>query len=297
MANILIVGAGGFVGRHLARSMAGANAVTGFGRSARPVDFPSNAAWIEHDLNRPELPESMPRSIDVVVHLAQSRMFRNFPSDANDVLAVNVRSTVDLALWAHKAGARKFIFTSTGGLCGTSDRPLTETDPFVGGGRLGLYFATKYSSELLLEALRPILSQVILRPFFVYGAGQDPTMLISRLIVSVKNGAPIQLQGQDGIRINPVYVMDCVRAIEGATTVPGNYLLNVAGPETVSLRQIGEIIGRYVGKAPVFVIDPDAKPGNVIGDIKKITEILGAPSVTFAEGVAALCAEPNDRPA
>lgn len=289
MSNILIVGAGGFMGRHLARSMAARHRVTGLGRSGRPAGFPDNAAWIEHDLIRPDLPAGMPSEIDVVVHLAQSRKFRDFPSGASDVLGVNVRSTFELALWAQKAGAKKFIFTSTGGLCGTSDQPLTEAAPYVGGGRLGLYFAAKYSSELLLDALRPILSQVILRPFFVYGVGQDSTMLVSRLIDVVKAGSPIQLQGRDGIRINPVHVDDCVGAIERAATVSGSHLLNVAGPDVVSLRDIGEIIGRCVDRAPVFAVDERASPGHVVGDIKQMTDVLGPPTVRFADGIEAIC--------
>src|SRR5947209_10507527 len=140
MAEVLIVGAAGFIGRHLASSMEKQHAVTGLGRGGRPAEFPAGASWIEHDLNEAGLPDKMPKKIDVVVHLAQSRKFRDFPNEASDVLAVNVRSTFELALWAQKAGARKFIFTSTGGLCGTSDHPITETDPYVGGGRLGLYF-------------------------------------------------------------------------------------------------------------------------------------------------------------
>jgi UDP-glucose 4-epimerase len=289
MAKVLIVGAAGFIGRHLTRSIEGQHAVTGLGRGGRPATFPVNASWIEHDLNDSALPRTMPKEIDIVVHLAQSRKFRDFPNEASDVLAVNVRSTFELALWAQKAGARKFIFTSTGGLCGTSNHPITETDPYVGGGRLGLYFATKYSSELLLEALRPIISQVVLRPFFVYGVGQDPTMLISRLIQTVRNGEPIQLQGQDGIKINPVHVLDCVQAIERAVTVSGSHLLNVAGPDVVSLREVGEIIGRCVGRQPNFIIDPLTPPGHVVGDIDRMRDVLGAPGIKFAEGMTALC--------
>jgi UDP-glucose 4-epimerase len=291
MAKVLIVGAAGFIGRHLARSMERQHAVTGLGRGGRPATFPVNASWIEHDLNEPVLPRTMPKEIDIVVHLAQSRKFRDFPKEASDVIAVNVRSTFELALWAQKAGAKKFIFTSTGGLCGTSDRPLTETDPYVGGGRLGLYFATKYSSELLLEALRPILSQVVLRPFFVYGLGQDPTMLISRLIQVVKKGEPIQLQGRSGIRINPIHVLDCVQAIEHAATVTGSHLLNIAGPDVVSLREVGEIIGRCVGRPPVFIVDASMPAGHVVGDINLMTNVLGAPSIRFAEGMSALCSD------
>jgi nucleoside-diphosphate-sugar epimerase len=231
----------------------------------------------------------MPPEIDVVIHLAQSRKFRDFPNGALDVLDVNVRSAFELALWAHKAGAKKFILTSTGGLCGTSDHPLTETDPYVGGGRLGLYFASKYSAELLLGALEPIISLVVLRLFFVYGAGQDTSMLISRLIQAVRSGSPIQLQGRDGIRINPIYIQDCVRAIERAATIPGSHLLNIAGPEVVSLRDVGNIIGRCLGRLPVFDVDEAASPGHVVGDIKRMTDALGPPTVRFADGIAAIC--------
>jgi nucleoside-diphosphate-sugar epimerase len=58
-------------------------------------------------------------------------------------------------------------------------------------------------SEIIAENYAPYMNIVILRFFFVYGPRQNTTMLIPRLIRSIKEGNPIILQGSNGIRINP----------------------------------------------------------------------------------------------
>ena len=68
-----------------------------------------------------------------------------------------------------------------------------------------------------MEAYQGEFVVVILRFFFVYGPGQSNEMLIPRLVKSVREGQPIALDGLDGLRINPVYVEDAVRAVVSAS--------------------------------------------------------------------------------
>jgi len=112
--------------------------------------------------------------------------------------------------------------------------------------------------------------------------------LIPRLVQSVREGRSITLQGQDGIRINPTYVTDAAAAIVQALTLAGSHKINVGGPEVLSLRQIGEIIGQRVGREPIFQIEADAAPRHLVGDIGKMSQLLGAPQIQFADGVRLL---------
>jgi nucleoside-diphosphate-sugar epimerase len=129
------------------------------------------------------------------------------------------------------------------------------------------------------------MNVIMLRFFFVYGPGQKRTMLIPRLIDSVKNGTPITLQGSDGIRINPTYAGDAASAIKSALDLTDSQKINVGGPDILSLRQIGEMIGDMVEKDPVFTVQNELKPKNIIGDIQKMTKLLGAPTTSFREGI------------
>jgi hypothetical protein len=55
----------------------------------------------------------------------------------------------------------------------------------------------------------------------------------------------------------------------------------------LSLREIGEVIGKLVGIKPAFQSQPGPEPQHLIGDISKMTEMLGPPLVGFEEGMKA----------
>ena len=116
-------------------------------------------------------------------------------------------------------------------------------------------------------------------------------MLIPRLVDRVRQGKPIVLQGRDGIRTNPTYVSDSVSAICRSLEVEGSHKVNVAGPEVLSMREIGEIIGQVLSKRPKFQLKPDVEPLNLIGDITKMSRILDPPVVGFNDGIEAYLKE------
>jgi UDP-glucose 4-epimerase len=162
---------------------------------------------------------------------------------------------------------------------------LTEDMEILAKGDLGFYLGTKLCSEVMAENYATHLNMIVLRFFFVYGPGQRKSMLIPRLVQSVTEGRPIILQGQNGIRMNPTYVSDAVTAIHRSLDLQGLHKVNVGGPEVLSLREMGEIIGRLMGVEPAFESQSGPEPRHLIGDISKMTEMLGAPTVCFQEGI------------
>jgi len=152
-------------------------------------------------------------------------------------------------------------------------------------GDLGFYLCTKLCSENVAESYTPYMNVIVLRVFFVYGPGQRQGMLIPRLVRAVVNGKPIILQGSDGIRINPTYVDDAVAAIKHSVKLVGNHKINVGGPEVLSLREIGETIGQARGRRPNFSVRANSDPRHLVGDIRKMSELLGQPEVRFREGI------------
>ena len=78
------------------------------------------------DLSRPWEFSKLPPFIDVVIHLAQSNHFKDFPSYASDIFNVNVSSSVYLLEYARSANAKLFVYTSTGGVYGHSNKPFYE---------------------------------------------------------------------------------------------------------------------------------------------------------------------------
>ena len=72
-------------------------------------------------------------------------------------------------------------------------------------------------------------------------------MLIPRLVRRVSENAPITLEEPDGMQLNPVAVGDVVETIVRCLTLDRSATLNVAGPEVLTLREIGRRIGSAAG--------------------------------------------------
>lgn len=286
MARVLITGATGMIGTHLTEKLADKHEVFSLGRRASVV---VSIKHVNCDLARNRLPQGLPDNIDTVIHLAQSAHFREFPDKADDIFSVNVSSTQLLLDWARRAGATHFVYASSGGIYGHGRDAFREDDLFHGGAELGYYLASKRCAEMIVESYASCFTVAILRFFFVYGPRQGGSMLMPRLVRAVQHGRPITLQGQEGIRINPIHVSDAVRCIEAALGLRESEKVNVAGGEVVSLRALGELIGLQLAKQPAFEFQP-GEPRHLIGDTEKMRRLLASPTVTLEEGLRSLTA-------
>ncbi|MFL5935855.1 MAG: NAD-dependent epimerase/dehydratase family protein [Gaiellaceae bacterium] len=278
---ILVTGASGFVGRRFVEMYSGRHDLFALVRSPGP-DL-AGVEWIVHDLVDPLDEAGLPERLDAVAHLAQSRRYRDFPDGARDVFDVNVRSTLGLLEYARLAGARSFVFTSSGGVYGYSYERFAETEPV---SPLNFYLSSKYSAELLIANYQRFFSTVVLRPFFVYGPGQD-RMLIPTLIDRVTAGEVVTVEGARGLRITPTYVDDVVRALEPALHFSGAGLFNVAGDEAVTITELVELIGVATGREPRVEHAPQESGGDLLGDNTQMREVLGVvPEVDLRDGLA-----------
>lgn len=291
MHRVLVTGATGFVGRQLVRRMVGDFELYCLSRRPAPDLELEGITWQEHDLSQSNLPAEMPSGIDSVIHLAQSRHYRDFPEKADDIYNINVHSTALLAEWARSVGVTRFISVSSGGIYRPSEAPLTEDSPIHFEGPLSYYMATKHAAELLLEPYASFFAVIILRPFFIYGPNQPHDMFIPRIIGKVRRGDAVILQSSDGIRVNPVHVNDMVNAILKTLTLDHIGPINVAGPDVLTLKSLANIIAGHCGLKAVFKEQVDAKPAHRVAEISLMAEILGHPGVRFETGVATLCGE------
>ena len=278
---VLVTGANGFIGRRLLETYAGDHELLALARTPGP-DL-AGVEWITRDLREPLDAAGLPDRIDAVIHLAQSRRYRDFPEGVRDVFEVNTRSTLDLLEYARRAGAQSFVFTSSGGVYGNGDAPFAETDPAV---PLSFYFSSKYSAELMIANYQPFFNSVVLRLFFVYGPGQD-RMLIPTLIDRVTNDEVVTVEGELGLRINPIYVDDAVRVFQPALHFSGAGLFNVAGDEAVTIKDLAKLIGDVAGRRPKIKHTQSDSAGDLLGDNTKMRDSLGiVPEVSLRDGLA-----------
>lgn len=280
---ILITGAAGFIGGHLVSRLASEHEVFAVTRH-EPGEDAGSVRWIEHDLSGSLAEAPFPEQVDAVIHLAQSRQYRDFPGGAADMFAINVESTFRLLEYARRAGARTFVFTSTGGVYGSSEH-ATESDPL---NPLNFYMSSKASAEVLVASYRSLLDAVILRLFFVYGPGQAG-MMIPSLLERVRTGAPVTVDGDPGLKVNPIHVRDAVAVFEPALRLGCSDLFNVAGDEAVTITELVRLMAEVVGRQPVIEHRPANQPGDLIGSNERMKEILGVrPRISLREGLRSM---------
>ncbi|MBD3843591.1 MAG: NAD(P)-dependent oxidoreductase, partial [Campylobacterales bacterium] len=287
--NILVTGANGLLGRYLVELLSNYHKVFAIVKDKENLNFElnDNISVIEIDLSLVDT-ELFPKNIDVVYYLAQSNRFREFPEGVDDMLSVNVVAPNILAKWAVRSGVKKFIYASSGGVYTNPNKPVKEFFDINANEKLGFYLNSKLSAEMLLKNYVSLFETfAIIRPFFMYGVGQNENMLIPRLISSMQNEKEITLNGVNGIKINPIYVTDASEAVANILDLTGEYIINIAGNEVVSLRELCVKIGELVDKKPVFKIN-DVSQNDLVADIEMMKKELIIPSISLVNGLERL---------
>ena len=258
---ILLTGASGLIGKSLTKFLTAHEVI-----DIRKIQSKHNSSLL--DFAKEWSINDLPPKIDTIVHLAQSRNFRNFPHAAEDVYSVNTLSTAKLLNFAYSTGVKNFIYTSTGGVYKPKNSILAEDSHLLPIGELSFYFTSKLNSEMLCNAYSEILNITVVRPFFVYGPNQSSDMLIPRIFHSVKNSDPILLAGKEGISINPIFVEDAVKFLVGIIENEICGVYNLAGNEIVSLKKITDKISHLLNKAAIFNFSSESP--NLIANIDNL---------------------------
>jgi nucleoside-diphosphate-sugar epimerase len=216
-------------------------------------------------LRRPALP----RHVDAVMHLAQSRHYRDFPEHANELYAVNTAATAALLEYAAEVGVGRFVLASTG----------TVYEPY--GGRLAedmalsptsLYSATKLAAEALMQGWRSRFAVCALRLFFPFGPGQTGR-LVPRLVERIRAGRAVTLDGDaDGLTLVPTFVDDVAAVFEAALQDDWNGIFNVAAPRAASLRELALAIGKVLGVEPRFERSGVAQAPRIVPELCRLAE-------------------------
>jgi UDP-glucose 4-epimerase len=285
MKTALVTGAAGLLGRATVDALADDGVEVHALVRDPSQGFRDDVRFLSADLSRPLAESALPKKVDAVFHLAQAREFRDFPGAAPTVFAINLASTAFLLDYATRSGVTNFVYASSGGVYrGSAGTELTEDSPLHAPADLGFYLATKLSSEALVGSYGDQFSTAVLRYFFIYGPAQSRSMLIPRLYDRVRNGEALALQGPDGMRINPVHASDAAAATIAAAGLEGRATVNVAGAETVSLRDIGDLFGSDSGVDPLFE-QGEGAPADLIASTARMSALLRPPSITLREAL------------
>jgi nucleoside-diphosphate-sugar epimerase len=282
---ILMTGATGLLGNRVAAIAPNNCRLISIGRNPA-AGLPAHVEHLSVDLADPEMWRQLPSRIDTVIHLAQSRRFREFPNGAADVFAVNTRSTALLLDHAVKSGCKEFIYASTGGVY-KPGAILTESSQLLDFDEMQIYPASKLAAEAMLGSYARAFRVVTIRIFFMYGEGQHESMLIPRLVGSIRKGSPISLTGLDGFRFNPLYVGDAASLVWAVVDSKFSGVLNVAGPVELTLGEVCRRLGAMVGIDPLFEII-EGKPTDFRVNLELLERNFGQMATSFEVGARAI---------
>ena len=227
-ARVVIVGAGGFVGRTLHEQLGAA------GIAVLPVDLP------QYDLTLPAAGDTLAaalRPTDAVVFLASLT-----PDHGRDAgtLRTNIAIAEGVLAALAQAPVAHLLYFSTDGVYPFGRALISETSP---AAPTDSYGAMHLAREILVRDLagRQGLPLAVLRATLIFG-GRDTHNSYgpNRLRRMAAQGGRITLFGEGEEMRDHVYVGDVARLILAVLRRRSSGLLNVASGQSVSYRQLAE---------------------------------------------------------
>jgi len=303
--NILVTGAAGFIGSHVAEALlARGDVVAGldnFNDYYDPARKRANVALLtasprftlhEADVRDAEAMERIcaEGGFDVIVHLAAMAGVRYSIERAPLYVDVNVGGTVNLLEAARKASIPHFVFASTSSVYGRSERlPFREDDPL--GCPLAPYPATKIAGEVMGHAYHNMfgLSFTAVRFFSVYGPRGRPDMMPYIITDCIVRDRKFKLYEAGEMYRDWTYVADIAAGVVAAADRPLGYqVINLGRGEPVRMADFVELIEELVGKSARMATPPapPSEPPVTCADITKACDLLEyEPTVPVAEGM------------
>lgn len=281
---VVVTGAAGFLGRHIARRFRDEGwQVTGFDVSPFEEDGIRSA---QGDLTDANSVEQVAEGHDVIAHvgaIGDVYLAGDQPSLAAEV---NVLGTANVAEVAVRHGLR-LVYASTWEVYGhPSYQPLDEEHPTMPDHP---YSITKLAGESLVlsaAALRS-LSGVALRLGTAYGSGLRPNSVFRIFIDKARKGEPITIQGDGSQGRQFTHASDIANAFWlAAQSEVAGVAMNIVAPETVSVRRLAEMI---VNRFPTELTFGEPRPGDVppaLVSAARAEELLGWKAVMpFDQGL------------
>jgi dihydroflavonol-4-reductase len=238
---VLITGATGFTGGHLARALAGRGYdVAALVRDvARAQDLASSGVRLEQgDLRDRASLMRATANVDVVYHVAAIYRQAGLPRDAYH--AVNAVAVRDIIEAAAANGVRRVVHCSTVGVHGDVEHPPANEDAPLRPG--DVYQETKLEGERLAReaAARLGIEVTIVRPTGIYGPG-DRRLL--KLFRGVARRRWVTL-GSGEIYYHLTYIDDLVEGFRlcGEHEAAANRTYILAGGEVTTLNALVQIV-------------------------------------------------------
>ena len=303
---VLVTGAAGFIGSHLAKKFADrGDEVVGIDnfndivydserkrRRAQELAPLSNFKMIEEDIRNRDVLFALfaEEKFDAVAHLAALAGVRNAVKYPDLYVEVDLNATQHLMDAARATDVKNFVFASTSSVYGqTKVVPFVETDNC--DRPLQPYAAAKRAAEILGYSYHHLFgfNFTVLRFFTVYGPSGRPDMMAYLLADSITKGVQIPLYEGGQMYRDWTYVDDITDGVVAAVDRPLGYeIINIGRGEPTLLRDFVDMIEQLAGKKANLISKPKPAADFVLNqaDISKARQLLDYdPKVSVAEGV------------
>lgn len=229
MQKILVTGAAGFIGFHLARRLlADGKIIAGFDnvnpyydvalKQARLTILQEhpNFSFVRGDLEDQAAVEKLFDAFkpDAVAHLAAQAGVRYSIENPRAYISSNINGFMNILESCRYHKIRHLVFASSSSVYGAN-----ETLPFSVEDNVdhpvSLYAATKKSNELMAHSYAHLygLPSTGLRFFTVYGPWGRPDMAYYKFTKAIFAGTPIDVYGQGHMKRDFTYIDDIIEAV------------------------------------------------------------------------------------
>lgn len=304
MKRIIITGAAGFIGYHLAIHLKN--------RGDFVIGLDNFNAYYDPHLKNDRVAQLRKLGIEVlkediceknflklvllrygithVVHLAAQAGVRHSLFEPDDYVSSNLQGFVSVLEACRYFPNLKLIYASSSSVYGLNQKiPFREEDKT--DYPANLYGATKKANEVLAHSYHHLygLSVTALRYFTVYGPWGRPDMAYYRFTRQICDGEPIQVFNHGKMRRDFTYIDDIVKGTTAAIDLGAPCeIFNLGNNCPINLLYLIELIEGALGKKAIKEMLP-MQPGEVTetyADIEKSSRLLNfKPSVSLEDGI------------
>jgi UDP-glucose 4-epimerase len=285
-ACVLVTGAAGFLGQHVARRLAEAG-IQVVGGVRRPS--PNGVRSILLDVTDRAQVEAALRSARPT-HIINCAAYGTDQSQQSypDAFAVNVEACANLVKASARAAVRRFVHVGTCSEYASSDFPIREDAP---QRPHNLYAISKAAgTSLALELGEKLgLDVAVVRPFGLWGPGEPSFRIVPQIIATCREKLPLALTDCDLVR-DYSFVADAAGWINKVTfseAIKPGTIVNIGSGRAVLLRDFVLTFAAQLGGSELMEFGKRPQrpnePKNVVADVSRLVSLIGSLKHTSLE--------------
>ncbi len=307
MKQVLVTGADGFIGSHLAEALVRRglkvrafvlySSFNTWGWLDRlPGDVRASLEVFAGDIRDPHGVRLAMKGCDTVLHLAALIAIPYSYHSPDTYVDTNIKGTLNVVQAARELGTEKIVHTSTSEVYGTARAvPISEEHPLQGQSP---YSASKIGADHLALSFHAAFGTPVsvIRPFNTFGPRQSARAVIPSIIIQVLAGAAKLKLGALHPTRDFCYIEDTVAGFIAVAESPRSVgeVINTGSGHEISIGELARTIFRLMGRE--LPIEQDAqrlRPVNseverLLADVRKAAALVNwRPQYAGREGFEA----------